>query len=134
MLSPHSPRAAPPKPIPTPTPTECPLTLQFEPTEPRRAAIDQLPGPVVIEFGTPWCGYCRGAQPLIAEAFETHENVRHMKIEDGSGRPLGRSFRVKLWPTLIFMNHGLEVTRLVRPTAVSQIREALALIDNPPPA
>jgi len=106
------------------------LTQQFEATEPLRADIDQLAGHVVIEFGTPWCGYCQAAQPLIAKAFEQHENVRHMKVEDGPGRPLGRSFRVKLWPTLIFMEAGHEVARVVRPTAVSQVSDALAQIDR----
>jgi thioredoxin 1 len=50
--------------------------------------------------------------------------VHHTKVEDGSGRPLGRSFRVKLWPTLIFLRDGQEVLRLVRPTRISDIEEA----------
>ncbi len=104
------------------------LTQQFESTEPLRADIDQLAGPAVIEFGTPWCGYCRGAQPLIASAFESHQKVRHMKVEDGSGRPLGRSFRVKLWPTLVFLQDGQEVARVVRPTSIDQVADALAQI------
>jgi thioredoxin 1 len=86
---------------------------------------------MVVEFGTDWCGFCRAAQPLIAQAFQGHGAVKHMKIEDGSGRPLGRSFRVKLWPTLVFMLGGKEVARLVRPGDVSEIRDALALIDEP---
>ena len=39
----------------------------------------------------------------IAGAFASHPEVRHLKVEDGPGRPLGRSFRVKLWPTLVFL-------------------------------
>jgi thioredoxin 1 len=97
--------------------------------EPARAEIDALEGPTVIEFGSPSCGYCRAVQPLLAEAFLDHPDVRHIKIADGSGRPLGRSFRVKLWPTLVFIQQGKERARLVRPDDVSAIREALALID-----
>lgn len=103
---------------------------QFESMEPLRADIDHLAGSMVIEFGTPWCGYCQGAQPLIAKAFEQHPDVRHMKVEDGSGRPLGRSFRVKLWPTLVFLQDGREVARVVRPTAVNTITDALAQVDK----
>jgi thioredoxin 1 len=98
--------------------------------EPPRAEIDSLEGPAVIEFGTPWCGYCRAAQPMIAAAFANHPIIRHIKIEDGRGRPLGRSFGVKLWPTLIFLSHGREITRLVRPTNSALISEALNTINN----
>lgn len=97
--------------------------------EPKRADIDTLDGPTVIEFGAPWCGYCRAAQPLLATAFSTHPKVNHIKIEDGSGRRLGRSFGIKLWPTLVFLNHGKEVAKLVRPTDADDIRLALAQID-----
>ena len=53
--------------------------------------------------------------------------VRHIRIEDGSGRALGRSYGVKLWPTLIFLRNGREVTRRVRPVDVDSIQTALAL-------
>jgi thioredoxin 1 len=107
------------------------MNIEYAKTAPERAEIDALSGPMVVEFGTDWCGFCRAAQPLIAQAFQGHGAVKHIKIEDGSGRPLGRSFRVKLWPTLVFMLGGKEVARLVRPGDVSEIRDALALIDEP---
>lgn len=97
----------------------------YESIEPTRAEVDAQAGPVVIEFGAPWCGYCMAAQPLIAGAFATHADVRHIKIEDGSGRRLGRSFRVKLWPTLVFLRDGEEVARVVRPNDATAMSEAL---------
>lgn len=100
----------------------------YEAVEPTRDAVDQLPGPTLIEFGSPWCGHCRLAEPLIQSALTNHPGVRHIRIEDGSGRRLGRSFKVKLWPTLVFMNGGREVGRLVRPRDEQPIREALAEI------
>ena len=102
-----------------------PMQHEFSSEEPKRAEIDASSGPVVLEFGTPWCGYCRAAQPLLAQAFEPHPELKHLKVEDGPGRPLGRSFRVKLWPTLVFLRDGAEVTRLVRPDDSRQITEAL---------
>lgn len=95
---------------------------------PDRAEVDRLEGPTLIEFGSPWCGYCRAAQPSIAVALQTHPDVRHLKIVDGPGRALGRSFRVKLWPTLVFMKDGREVTKLVRPNGSPPIVDALARI------
>jgi thioredoxin 1 len=97
--------------------------------EPSREDVDKLPGATVVEFGSPSCGYCRVAQPLLAAAFANHPDVRHIKIADASGRRLGRSFRVKLWPTLVFMRDGNEVARLVRPGDAASIAKALAELD-----
>lgn len=95
---------------------------------PTREEVDAIPGAVMLEFGTSWCGFCRRAQPLIAAALAQHAGVRHIKVEDGPGRPLGRSFRVKLWPTFVFMKGGQEVTRLTRPGDERAIEGALAQI------
>ncbi len=98
--------------------------------EPTREAIDALCEPTVLEFGTDWCGYCQGARPLIAEAFAAHPNIGHIKVEDGRGRPLGRSFGIKLWPTLLFLKDGQEVARLVRPQSAQEIAEAMRAIES----
>jgi thioredoxin 1 len=98
--------------------------------EPGRAEIDTLDGPAMLEFGSPWCGYCRAVQPLLADALADRPHVRHIKIADASGRPLGRSFNVKLWPTLVFLSNGREAGRLVRPRDVDAIRKSLAMIDH----
>ena len=97
--------------------------------EPTRAAVDALPGPTLLEFGSTWCGHCRAAEPLIASALATHPGVRHIKVEDGSGLPLGRSFGVKLWPTLVFLRDGTELARAVRPRDLAAIEAGFAEID-----
>lgn len=95
---------------------------------PARDAVDQLQGATVLEFGTPWCGHCQRAQPLIEQALKDQAGVQHLKVEDGPGRPLGRSYRVKLWPTLVFLKDGQEVARLVRPQTAQEIHDALRAI------
>jgi thioredoxin 1 len=82
----------------------------------------------MIEFGASWCGFCQAAQPLITTALGEQPRVRHIKVEDERGKRLGRTFHVKLWPTLVFLADGKEVSRLVRPTNVRDLREALAQI------
>jgi thioredoxin 1 len=94
--------------------------------EPTRADVDAFTEPTVLEFGTSWCGYCRAAQPDITAALRKHPEVRHIKIEDGKGRPLGRSFRVKLWPTLVYLEGGVEKGRVVRPDRADVIEAIFA--------
>ena len=94
--------------------------------EPTRADVDALPGLTVLEFGTAWCPHCIGAQPLLREALAARDDVRHLKIEDGPGRPLGRSYRIKLWPSVLLLRDGVEIARVVRPTTMAELAELLA--------
>ena len=96
--------------------------------EPTRDEVDALPGPTVLEFGAQWCGYCIAARPLIQQVLGQLPHVRHIVIEDGKGKRLGRSFGVKLWPTFVFILDGSEVARIVRPSDADEIRRALAKI------
>ena len=106
-----------------------PYTATFTPETLTRADVDATRGPLVLEFGTSWCGWCRGAQPHVRAAFEqAGANVPHVKVEDGPGRRLGRSFGVKLWPTLVFLRDGVEVEKLVRPQGADDIVAALQRI------
>jgi thioredoxin 1 len=92
---------------------------------PSRAEVDALPGPTLLEFGNNWCGWCRRAQPLIQAAMAGHEALRHIKVADASGKRLGRSFGVKLWPTLVLLRDGKEVGRVVRPGDMGELQDLL---------
>ncbi|MCX7276713.1 MAG: thioredoxin family protein [Burkholderiales bacterium] len=98
--------------------------------EPPRADIDAARGAVVLEFGDDYCSICSAARPAIAQALAMRPDVQHLKIADGRGRPLGRSFGVKLWPTLVFLQDGQEVQRLVRPMAAEPIAQALQALKS----
>lgn len=89
--------------------------------EPTRDEVDAMRGAVLLEFGINECPHCQAAQPLIAEALVRHAEVQHLRIEDGKGRRLGRTFSVKLWPALIFMKDGVEVARVIRPTIQAEV-------------
>ena len=106
------------------------MDTPYEGREPERAQVDHWAGAVLLEFGNAWCGHCRAAERHVRTALAAHPGVRHVRISDGSGRPLGRSYRVKLWPTLVFLRDGAELARLVRPQDAAPIEQALARIDT----
>ena len=90
--------------------------------------IGEWSGDTVLEFGAPWCGHCQAARSAIQEVASEHPELRHIKIYDGKGKPLGRAFKVKLWPTLILLRNGAEVARLVRPLNSGEVRQLISKI------
>jgi thioredoxin 1 len=98
--------------------------------EPTREEVDASSGYVLLEFGASWCPHCQGVQGALQAWLARYPTVRHIKVEDGRGKPLGRSFRVKLWPTLVFLRDGQVLEQLVRPD-VDQIRTAFENFGRP---
>ena len=101
------------------------MSTDYQTSQPERAAIDAMEGIVALDFGTNWCGFCKAAAPVIEAALAAQAAVRHIKVEDGPGRALGRSFRVKLWPTVIVLKDGVELARVVRPADSAEVGTAL---------
>ena len=95
--------------------------------EPTREEIDRTEGPILLEFGASWCPFCRALAPKLPVLLRDYPEVRHIQIEDGPGQPLGRSFQVKLWPTLVFLRDGQVIQQLARPE-VDEVRAGLESI------
>ena len=99
----------------------------FEGREPTRAEVEALRGPVLLEFGASWCEYCQALEPELAALLKKFPSVRYVWVEDGKGKPLGRSFGVKLWPNLVFLKDGQVVKQAARPNP-EDVREGLEAI------
>ena len=108
------------------------MSADYLPVEdtPTREEVDRAPGLVLLEFGTDWCGFCRAAAPRVSSLLREHPHVRHLKVEDGPGRRLGRSFRVKLWPNLVFLKDGVVVQQVARPSH-TELKEAFEALTGP---
>lgn len=102
--------------------------MNYRAEAPSRETIDTTPGPQVVSFGANWCGHCQAAQAHISATVDITPGLTHVRVEDGKGRRLGRTFGVKLWPTLIFLRDGQEVARVVRPADQGPLRDALHIL------
>jgi len=92
---------------------------------PSAAQVEALDGVTLLDFGTNWCGHCQAAAPIIESVVGAHPEIRHLRVEDGKGRPLGRHFGVKLWPTLVVLRDGKEMSRVTRPADAADLRDAI---------
>lgn len=92
--------------------------------------VGELGGDTILEFGAPWCEHCREASSAIKAAINEHSGMSHIKIYDGKGKKLGRAFKVKLWPTLILLNNGEEVARIVRPVEIDEVRQLISNLEQ----
>lgn len=98
---------------------------------PDAADVAALPGLVLLDFGTDWCGHCMAARAPVDAWVAAHDGLAHLRIEDGRGRPLGRAFRVKLWPSLVLLRDGVEIARVVRPREARDLAALDAAVDAP---
>lgn len=96
--------------------------------EPTRAEVDALLGETLLEFGAPWCPHCQAIQ-LQLQHLLLDSGIRHLKVEDGRGKSLGRSFSVKVWPNLVFVRDGQVLAQLARPSG-SEIESAFQLFSK----
>lgn len=101
-----------------------PFAADYRDDEPTRDDVNQTAGLLLLEFGAGWCGHCQALSPALETLLSEHPQVQHLRIADGRGKPLGRSFQVKLWPTLILLQDGELIAQLVRPTGEA-VRQAL---------
>lgn len=100
--------------------------MSYQPETTSRAEIDAMPKPVLLVFGVDWCPHCQAAEAPLQQVMAARPDLHLIKVEDGKGRALGRTFGVKLWPTLVLMHAGQELGRVVRPVATQDIQALIA--------
>jgi thioredoxin 1 len=89
----------------------------YQPEKITRDEVNAVKGMMALDFGANWCGHCKAGRGTIVNWMTQHASVDVVHVADGKGCPLGRTFKVKLWPTVILLKDGAEVSRVVRPVS-----------------
>lgn len=70
-------------------------------------------GQVVVDFWAAWCGPCKMLAPVLEELDEEMEDIKFAKVNVDDEQGLAGSHSVKGIPTMVFLENGEEVGRLV---------------------
>jgi thioredoxin 1 len=69
--------------------------------------------PVLVNFGAPWCGFCRSIEPLLTQ-FQSRwgDRVKVVYVNADENFKLTNTYRLTKLPTLILLTNGREIQRL----------------------
>jgi thioredoxin 2 len=90
------------------------------------AEVEQSALPVVLDMWAAWCGQCRMLEPVIAElAEELAGRVRFAKLNVDENPATAARFNVRSIPTLLVLEGGREVDRIVGAQPKAEIARRL---------
>jgi thioredoxin len=93
------------------------------------AEVERSPLPVLLDLWAPWCSPCRMLAPVIDQLVsELSGRVRVGKLNVDENPMIASRLGARSIPTLIVLNNGREISRLVGAHPKEEILRALRAV------
>lgn len=83
-------------------------------------------GNVVVDFGAPWCGYCRRLEPVVEKVAAEETDVTFYSINIDNDEEVAARFQIDTVPTVIFFQNGQAKDQFVGFISYNDVKAFLA--------
>ncbi len=106
---------------------QSPLPWIVDASEPDFAEEVDAPVPVLVDFWAPWCGPCRMVGPALERLASRHaRELKLVKVNVDEAPALAARYGARSIPTLVLLERGREVERVVGALPEAQLEARLA--------
>ena len=82
--------------------------------------------PVIVDFMTGWCGYCKMIAPAVDEIAAEREDIKVGKLNVEEALDIAERYQIMTYPTLALFVNGQEVKRTIAPKNKNQVLQLLS--------